>query len=73
MFLLSKAQRQARLAELQAFADRTKAHLSVIRLQRAFRNFRLRRMFKERMYAISAIQVQKMNLYFLCSTCGDWI
>ncbi|XP_041471863.1 LOW QUALITY PROTEIN: abnormal spindle-like microcephaly-associated protein homolog [Lytechinus variegatus] len=53
---LLEAQRQSRLRAVQAFAERTKAHLSVIRLQRAFRNFRLRRAFKQKMDAITSIQ-----------------
>ncbi|XP_054761637.2 abnormal spindle-like microcephaly-associated protein homolog [Lytechinus pictus] len=53
---LLEAQRQSRLRAVQAFAKRTKAHLSVIRLQRAFRNFRLRRAFKQKMDAITTIQ-----------------
>eukprot|EP00057_Strongylocentrotus_purpuratus_P032518 XP_787918.3 PREDICTED: abnormal spindle-like microcephaly-associated protein homolog isoform X1 [Strongylocentrotus purpuratus] len=60
-----KAQRQARLKTLQAFADRTKAHLSVIRLQRAFRNFRLRMAFKQKMDAITTIQ-NWMRAKLLC-------
>lgn len=51
-----EAKRQARLAELQLFVDRAKAHLSIIRLQRAYRNFQLRRMFKQRMDAIITVQ-----------------
>ncbi|XP_071499348.1 abnormal spindle-like microcephaly-associated protein homolog [Diadema antillarum] len=53
---IEEAKRQARLAELQQFAVCARAHLSAIRLQRAYRNLLLRRAFQQKMAAIVTIQ-----------------
>ncbi|XP_072172217.1 abnormal spindle-like microcephaly-associated protein homolog [Diadema setosum] len=53
---IEEAKRQARLAELQRFAVRARAHLSAICIQRAYRNLLLRRAFQQKMAAIVTIQ-----------------